>query len=180
MTLVREHGKLRPQPPRLKNLPALTAGEPRRGRTADGRFARGNDVATERGIKAQLRRQLGRDAEGPDVERLYRETLVQFRAELRQMPSQAPQVQRELAARARWSVLSARYATRAAELGLDTPKGQKAMALAMQLDQRAERRLVTATDISERLAKTERAKPMSQDEWSRLLKAGAERRNGSV
>lgn len=155
MALVHEHDKLRAQPPRAKNLGRLTAGQPNRGRGAGGRFAVGNKEATERTVKAAIKRQLGRDATTPEVESLYRETMIQFRAELRRMPSQAAHVQRELAARARWSVLSARYATRAAELGLDSEEGQKALELALKLDSRAERLGVTALDIAERLHRSE-------------------------
>lgn len=153
MAIVHEHGKARPQPPRSKNLPAvLTVGDPRQGRDANGRFAPGNGVATERGIRALLKRQLGKHATDEDVQSLYRETRIQFLAELARMPSSAPQVQRDLCARARWSALSARYAAQAAAIGLDTPDGQKLIELAMKLDARAERLGVTALDIAERLA----------------------------
>ena len=156
MAIVYEHNKARPQCPRSKNLPALlTAGEPNQGRDASGRFAPGNGVATERGIRALLKRQLGKHADDAEVQGLYRETRIQFLAELARMPSKAPQVQRDLCARARWSALSARYASQAAAVGLDTPEGQKFVELAMKLDARAERLGVTALDIAERLHKAE-------------------------
>lgn len=165
MAIVNEHGKARPQPPRSKNLPAtLTAGEPNRGRLPNGRFAPGNGVATERGIKALLKRQLGKHADDAEVQGLYRETRIQFLAELGRMPSNAPQVQRDLCARARWSALSARYASAAAAVGLDTEEGQKLLELALKLDARAERLGVTALDIAERLAKAapKQGKPVWQ------------------
>jgi len=151
-----EHGKARPQPPRSKDLPGtLTAGQPNHGRDSSGRFAPGNGVATERGIKALLKRQLGKHADDEEVQGLYRETRIQFLAELNRMPSKSPQVQRDLCARARWSALSARYAASATALGLDTPEGMKALDTAMKLDARAERLGVTALDIAERLHKSE-------------------------
>jgi hypothetical protein len=162
MSIRNEHGKARPQPPRSKDLPsALSAAEPNRGRDASGRFAPGNGLATERGIKALLKRQLGKHADDAEVQSLYRETRIQFLAELGRMPSKAPQVQRDLCARARWSALSARYAALAASLGLDTPEGQKALDTAMKLDARAERLGVTALDIAERLHRSEPKDPLA-------------------
>lgn len=153
MPIVFEHGKARPQLPRAKNLPAqLTAAEPIQGRDQSGRFAPGNGVATDRGIKALLKRQLGKHADDAEVQALYRETRIQFLAELARMPSKAPQVQRDLCARARWSALSARYVAQAAAIGLDSPEAQKLVELAMKLDARAERLGVTALDNSKRLA----------------------------
>lgn len=163
MSIRFEHGKARPQAPRVKDLPStLTVGQPNRGRDSNGRFAPGNGVATERGIKALLKRQLGKHADDEEVQSLYRETRIQFLAELGRMPSKAPQVQRDLCARARWSALSARYAAQAAAVGLDTPEGQKALDTAMKLDARAERLGVTALDIAERLHKAEpKADPLA-------------------
>jgi hypothetical protein len=57
-----------------------------------------------------------------------------------------------VAARARAAVLAARFARKAAEVGLDTPEGAKALAQSVSLDQRAERLAVTSLDISARLA----------------------------
>lgn len=158
-----EHGKARPQPPRSKDLPGtLTAGQPSLGRDSAGRFMPGNGVATERGVKALLKRQLGKHVDDEDVQALYRETRIQFLAELGRMPSKAPQVQRDLCARARWSALSARYAASATALGLDTPEGMKALEMALKLDARAERLGVTAQDIAERLHKSEpKADPLA-------------------
>ncbi|HEX9619439.1 MAG TPA: hypothetical protein VF989_04855, partial [Polyangiaceae bacterium] len=93
-----------------------------------------------------IRRQLG--AEGSEaVERLTSDTLALFRALTRSVASDAPQVQDTLARRARWSVLSAHYALRAAELGLETDAGQRCLDLALKLDARAERLDVTALDL---------------------------------
>lgn len=152
MSLVREHGKLRPQPPRLKNARRRERSvNGAANHDAAGHFTAGNDAAKAKRLKAIIRRQLGHDASGELVEQLYRETRDIFRACLRTVGSQAPQVQDTLARRARWGVLSAHYALRAAELGLETDAGQKCLDLALKLDARAERLDVTALDLAERL-----------------------------
>lgn len=150
MALVHEKGKLRPQPPRLKNLPKRTR-ERSRNQDAKGRFVPGNDAPKGRALKQLIRRQLGREATSELVQRLYAETLEVFRACKRAIGSDVPQVQDTIARRARWSVLSAHYALRAAELGLETDAGQRCLDLALKLDARAERLDVTAIDLAERL-----------------------------
>jgi hypothetical protein len=114
-----------------------------------------------------IRRQLG--AEGSEaVERLTSDTLALFRALTRSVPSDAPQVQDTLARRARWSVLSAHYALRAAELGLETDAGQRCLDLSLKLDARAERLDVTALDLASRL---DAAKPPTDNPVLRAIEA---------
>ncbi len=74
-----------------------------------------------------------------------------FRACKAAVGNDAPQVQDTLAQCARWSVLSAHYALRAVELGLETEEGQRRVELAIKLDQRVERLDVTAIDLADRL-----------------------------
>lgn len=150
-----EHGATRTTPPRRKDAGAYTAPEPDRNRDATGRFVGGNDAARRKAIRSLLKRQLGSDATTEEVEQLYRETMVQFRACLADLPANdAAEVQDLTARRARWSILSARYASKAAEVGLYTDQGARLMDMALKLDARAERLAVTARDEAERLVRT--------------------------
>jgi hypothetical protein len=152
MSLRREHQKLRPQPARLKDVARRErSGERSRNHDAKGRFVAGNDAPKGRKLKSIIRRHLGRDATGASVEALFAETKEIFRALVKAVGSDAPQVQDTLARRARWGVLSAHYALRAADLGLDTEQGQACLELALKLDARAERLDVTALDLANRL-----------------------------
>lgn len=150
-----EHQAMRPTPPRRKDARPYTAPEPNRDRAAGGRFAPGNRAAERSGVRALIKRHLGADAATEEVEQLYRDTLVQFRACLADLPANdAAEVQDLTARRARWSVLSARYAAKAAEVGLFTAEGSRLLDMAMRLDARAERLAVTARDEAERLNAT--------------------------
>jgi hypothetical protein len=147
-----EHGAMRTAPPRRKDVSAYTAPDPDRNRDGTGRFVAGNAAAKRKAIRSLLKRQLGVNATTEEVEQLYRETMVQFRACLSDLPcNDAAEVQDLTARRARWSVLSARYAAKAAEVGLFTEQGAKLMDTALKLDARAERLAVTARDEAERL-----------------------------
>lgn len=154
-----EHGAMRTAPPRRKDQAPYTAPEPSRDRAAGGRFAKGNRAAERSGVRALIKRQLGVDAKTEEVEQLYRDTVVTFRALLADLPSNdAAEVQDLTARRARWSVLSARFAAKAAEVGLFTEEGSRLLEVAMKLDARAERLAVTARDEAERLVITRRDK----------------------
>jgi hypothetical protein len=98
---------------------------------------------------------VGRDLRG-EVAPLAREAWRVFQALLKELPHTGAQVSCLVAARARSAVLSARFAVRAAELGLDTDAGRSALELSMKLDARAERLAVTSLDIATRLAASER------------------------
>jgi len=129
----------------------MRTGERSRNQDEKGRFTAGNTAPEGRRLKSIIRRHLGKDAVGDAVEVLFSETKDMFRALVRAVGSDAPQVQDTLARRARWGVLSAHYALRAVELGLETPQGQACLELALKLDQRAERLDVTALDLANRL-----------------------------
>jgi hypothetical protein len=166
MALRFEKGKLRPQPPRLKEVARRKRTEERnRNQDAKGRFVAGNRAPEGRRLKAIIRRHLGKEAVGITVEVLFTETKEIFKALVKAVGSEAPQVQDTLARRARWGVLSAHYALRAAELGLETKEGQTCLEIALKLDARTERLDVTALDLANRL---DDRKP---DEGSSILDA---------
>ncbi len=153
MALRFEKGKLRPQRRRLKDLPrTATASEPSQSRGPDGRFAPGNKAAVGRVVRESIKRQLGRDTTAPQVEQLYRETLSLFRSHLAELPDDGSRIQSLVSRQARWEVIGARVATRALEVGIETPEGQRLLDTAMKLDARAERLAVTALDLAERAA----------------------------
>jgi|GEM_PF-3296543 len=162
------HGKTRPPRVTVSRL-SSAASEPERSHNHDalGRFTRGNRAPADRGVKVMLKRQLGKDATDAVVQQLYRETRVLFLAELAQMPCKPPAVQRDLAARARWSALSAHYAQAAAQRGLETPEGIELVELSLKCDARAERLGVTALAIAERTAKRQRGKK-AKPVWQQL------------
>jgi hypothetical protein len=172
MALVFEKGKRRPQPPRLKNVAARQrSGNGAANHDTGGRFTAGNKAAEGKRLKAILKRHLGREATGPDTEALYREVRDIFAALVSSVGSDAPQVQDTLARRARWGVLSAHYALRAVELGLETEQGQACLELALKLDARAERLDVTALDLANRLD-GEQGSGGTDDVVRRLMEGG--------
>jgi hypothetical protein len=115
---------------------------------------------------------IGRELKG-DAEPLARESFRMYQALLAELPHTGAQVSSLVAARARSAVLSARYAARAAELGLDTEDGMAALDLSMKLDARAERLAVTALDIATKLATASR-KRKPQDAHAAALEAFGE------
>lgn len=150
-----EHNGMRAAPPRRKDAKDYTAAEPNRDRAPGGRFAPGNRAAERSGVKQLIKRHLGADAATEEVEQLYRDTMVLFRGCLAALPSSdAVEVQDLTARRARWSILSARFAAKAAEVGLFTEEATKLLEMALKLDARAERLAVTARDEAERLTKS--------------------------
>jgi hypothetical protein len=167
-----ENGKVRTAPPRRKDQSGYTAAERSRNHGVSGRFAPGNDAASRKAIRSLLKRQLGADASTDEVEQLYRETMIQFRACLADLPSNdAAEVQDLTARRARWSVLSARYAAKAAEVGLFTEEGAKLIDVALKLDARAERLAVTARDEAERV---HAARPKARNPVLAAIEAAAD------
>jgi hypothetical protein len=169
MTIEHSHSGDYSTRPRIGDLSAVAA-EPERSDNHDalGRFTPRNNAPAGRAVKVMLKRQLGKDATEENVQRLYRDTRTLFLAELAKMPDRSPAVQRDLASRARWSALSAWYATRAAELGLDSPAGLALIDVSLKCDARAERLGITALAISERLAKV---KPKKASDFPWLLPA---------
>ena len=99
MPLRFEKGKLRPQPPRLKDVSARATDHDRdRNHGTNGRFKRGNRAAAGKAAKAIIRRHLGADAGDERVEGLYRDSRTMYRATLRELPCTSPAVA-ELVAR---------------------------------------------------------------------------------
>jgi hypothetical protein len=64
-------------------------------------------------------------------------------------------------------VLSARFAAKAAEVGLYTPEGAKLLEMSAKLDARAERLQVTARDEAERINRS-RPVPDEMPSWASL------------
>lgn len=148
----RSQGKRRPGLPQRKDAPAYTAGERSRDHGTGGRFTKGNRAGANRAVKQIIRKHLGPGAGSAEVEALYQDTRKLYAALLTDLPANdAAEVQDLIARRARWSVLSARFAAKAAEAGLFDEKAQKLLETALKLDQRAERLAVTARDEAERL-----------------------------
>lgn len=93
MALRREHGKLRPQPTRLKDVAPRERSEERsRNQDEKGRFVAGNTAPAGRKLKNIIRRHLGKDAAGAAVEVLFAETKQIFQALVKAVGSDAPQV----------------------------------------------------------------------------------------
>lgn len=153
MSIEQSHGKARPGLPRSGDLATPKAEDKRNGkRGPGGRFAPGNDIGRGRGWRNLIRKSLGATVSTELVERLCREAWTLHLAFMRELPFDGAQVTALSAARARWTALASYFATRGAELGLETDKGQRALELSMRLDQRAERLAVTALDIATKLA----------------------------
>ena len=158
MSFEQSHGRARPTLPRSKDLATTVPASDRpRQRDAQGRFSAGNGVGFGRHWKRCIARMLGADLAGEAGE-LGREAWILYRALLLELPHDGPGVRQLCAARARAAVLAARFARRAAEVGLDTEEGEKALRQAATWDQRAERTGVTAWDLAVRLAGAARAK----------------------
>jgi len=135
-----EHGKVRIASPRLKDAGnAGTVRDPSVGRAPHGYFAHGNRIAEGRGWKAQIRRSLGAEVGDEGVDRLVRDAMALFAAELRALPADGPAVRSELAAMARRSVVAAFLQDEAVRKGLATPEGLELADAAMRHDAAASR-----------------------------------------
>jgi hypothetical protein len=181
MAIERSKGKARPALPRSSDLavpqPPL---DPRQGRDANGRFSPGNRTARGRGWKRALGKLAG-DELAPELRQLAGDAGSLYRARLAELPHQGPTVSSLVAEGARSSVLSARFAARAFELGLDTDAGRAALETSMRLGQRAERTSISAIDIASRLATAdERRRPSGLTALRAEVEAGTSkrRRNG--
>jgi hypothetical protein len=127
----------------------------------NGRFAPGHKSAKGRGWKRAIRELAGPNFTDPELKGLAGDAGSLYRARLAELPHVGPTVSAIVAEGARSSVLSARFAARALELGLDTQEGQRALEMSMRLGQRAERTSVSALDLATRLAESERKKPQA-------------------
>lgn len=155
MAFVNEKTKLRPQPPRLKNVRYQRPRQRNRNHDAKGHFTAKNDAPKGRKVKSIIKRYLGTEVTSEQAQALTADTLALFKALRRSLPNESPQVQDTLARRARWGVLSAWYAMKAIELGLGTKAGDAALEMSLKLDARAERLDVTALDLAARLPDAE-------------------------
>jgi hypothetical protein len=149
-------GKLRPESPRLKDLPVVTAGQRSDGRAPDGRFAPGNGAANGRAAKALIRKSLGADGADPEM---VRQAVTMYHALLRDLPSDGPSVRQLVAARCRHAVLATRFADEAAKVGLATPMGLKLAEQSRAHDLAAQRLAVTSYDLAVRGAQRDAERP---------------------
>jgi hypothetical protein len=158
MALERSHGRLRPTLPRSSDLAVPQATPDRRqGRDERGRFAPGHrSGARGKGWQQAIRRLAHSQLDDPELRGLANDAGSLFRARLHELPDRGPTISALVAEGARSSVLSARFAARAVEIGLDTDDGRRALELSMRLGQRAERSSVTALDVATRLAEARR------------------------
>lgn len=158
--LERSQGKLRSLRPRSSDLAVpQPAPERSQGRDERGRFAPGHKSARGKGWKRAIRSLAGPGISDPELHALAGDAGSLYRARLGELPHQGATVSAIVAEGARSSVLSARFAAKALELGLDTDAGMKALELSMRLGQRAERTSITALDVATKLAEAERRKP---------------------
>lgn len=154
----RSHGRPYRGSKRSRDLRLVeTVGEPSGSRGTGGRFAKGNGIGKNRGIKAQLRRSLGRDATNPVVERLAREMRVLENGLRGDLPSARPSVLLLVQARATWTVLVPHLTTLALDAGVNTEAGRAYLELALKLDARAERLAITSLDLATTLADADTA-----------------------
>jgi hypothetical protein len=87
-----------------------------------------------------------------EIRELAGQASALYRARIEELIYETPTVSALIAEGSRSFVLSARYAHRAMELGLDTAEGRIALELSMKLGARAERTSISALDLSARLA----------------------------
>jgi hypothetical protein len=151
-------GKARTETPRMKDLPqCVTDRDPADGRTAGGRFGKGNRASIGQGFKALVRKGLG-DPDDPAVGELVRQATRMYMAILRSLPSDGPGVRPLVASQARHAVMATFFANEAARFGLATPEGLKLAEAARAHDTTAQRLSVTAYDRAVREAAA-KAKP---------------------
>ncbi len=160
MPIETSHGSARPTLPRSSDLAVPeTVGEPSGVRDARGRFASANGIGRGARWKHLLAESLGRDLTG-EAGQLGREAYRLYRSFLADLPCDCASVRAMVAARARAAVLAARFARKAAEVGLDSAEGATALAEAARWDARAERLGISSLDVSARLAKAARSRPI--------------------
>ena len=149
----RSHGKMRPSLPRASDLATVPEADeaPTAGRDASGRFASGNPWAAGAKWRSLVAEGLGRELGGKAGE-LGRRAYRLFRVFLADLPTDNATVRSLVAQRARAATLADAYATRGAELGMETDAGAAALGEALKWDQRAERLAVTTLDVATKLA----------------------------
>jgi hypothetical protein len=157
----RSHGKARTVLATSGMLRAIDteASEARRAHNRDdkGRFRPGNKVATERGTSTAIKRLFGGLARqedlGPDAQLVVGDARRLYLTTMRSMPVDAAIVRSKVASMAWHEAMAAHWRRRALLAGLDTPEGIGCDERATQHDVRAERLVVTALDLAQRLPK---------------------------
>lgn len=150
MTIEKSHGKARPALVRSSDLRASgdTASKPTAERDAHGHFAAGNRSAVAARFTATVKKALGSKAAAGEARIVTRDAKRVMSHILRALPSDAAPVRVLVAIHARHVALHGYYTAKAEEAGLDTNRGLELLAVADRQSQRAERVLVTATDIA--------------------------------
>jgi len=157
MSLEHSHGKARPTLPRSSDLRLVeregAEGERPAWRGADGRVGPGNTLGTDRGLRMDIARMLGRAATTVEAASVHREALRVYRSALRGLSVSSELVRRSAARVARHCALESFYASKAIDAGLDTEQGQRLDQRASYHGERAERCTVTLLDVAGALAR---------------------------
>lgn len=146
MTIERSHGSARPTLPRSSDLVSLE-------RSNRGTFLPGNGVARDTGWRRTVSKMLGADATTAAGRSVAGDAARLFTAALRDMPSDGSAVRVLLGSWASHAALQGHFTRRATSLGIETPEALAAAEIASKHGIRAERLIVTALDVSTRLAK---------------------------
>jgi hypothetical protein len=149
MAIERSHGKPRPTLPRASDLEPVKADpKPTAGRASHGHFAAGNPIGRDSRFKHTVKKALGNHAATGEVGIVAADAARVMAHVLRSMPSDAAPVRVLVSIHARHVALNAYYTRLAEVAGLDTAQGLKLLEVADRQSQRAERTLVTATDLA--------------------------------
>jgi hypothetical protein len=164
----RSQGKARPSLPRPGELRAIeTARDPSEGRAPGGRFAKGNAVSRDSGVKNITTRATSGDGLAPDEKLVARDTAKLLRAVLGELPTAGAIVRQLAYSFARESVIAALYDGMANRAELRTPDGKKLVELASFHRQRAERLSVTLLSESSAIHKARPVPPPQRSTASR-------------
>jgi hypothetical protein len=147
----RSRGKPRPELPRRAELRAVDAEpkDPREGRSHDGRFVVGNQVASDRGWRTAATRLLGHDVADPVMRRVSEDMRRLHGAVLRELPASESVLVRTTAAQwAQVSAIASFWGAVAIDKGLASPEGIEAAERSRIFGQRSERLGVTLTDLA--------------------------------
>jgi hypothetical protein len=149
MAIERSHGKARPTLPRRSDLSGSASAPDRSaGRDALGRFSGGNRESVGQGLKATLKKLLGPLADAPEARAIRRDAWRVFTGTMRAMASDAAPVRAIVSLYAGHVALAGYFRAKATAVGLDTDKGLRFLEVADRQSTRAERTIVTATDLA--------------------------------
>lgn len=161
MSTRRSHDVARTELPRSSEL--ATVPEPERtrteGRDGSGRFTSGNPWAPGAKWRSLIAEGLGRHLTG-GAGKIGKRAYRLYRAFLADMPCDSATVRSLLAERARAQALADFYAELGLRTGPHKPEGLAHLAESRLWGQRSERLAVTALDVSTRLARVAREKPI--------------------